>query len=148
MFLIAGAALAAPAPVLEVGDARREVTLPLTGATFTYRYRQSIYDVPVREELRTVGDRIRIDRAYSPDLRALEYFRWPGAARSADGELEWTAPENASDGLDLVVAKDGDQTIDTGARRLALGSSFGEGARVRVRAAQRPLFLWLRALWP
>lgn len=146
--LIAGAALAAPAPVLEVRSAQRETALPLAGPAFAYSYRQSIYAVTVREELRVDGDRIAIERAVSSDRRALEYFGWPGAPVSRDGLLAWPAPENAVDRLSLVVARGGEQRIEAGPRTVALGERFGEDARVVVTAGRRPLALWLWSLLP
>lgn len=146
--LIAGAALAAPAPVLEVRSDRRETALPLAGPAFAYSYRQSIYDVTVREELRVSDGRIVIDRAVSSDLRALEYFGWPGAPVGTDGLLAWPAPANGADRLVVVVARGGEQRIQAGPRTLALGERFGEDAQVVITAGRRPLALWLWGLLP
>lgn len=145
---MAGAATAAPAPVLELRSDRHAVALPMTTADFAYAYRQSIYDVPVREELRVSGGRIAIERALSADLRALEYFRWPGAASEADGALQWRAPENGTDRMVLVVVPGGGQRIEVGRREVVLGERFGEDARVTVSAGTRPLLLWLWGLLP
>ena len=144
-----GAALAAPFPVLEMQAGERRISVPLAGAGFAYTYRQSIYQVAVREELRLVGDTIRIDRALSTDIRALEYFRWPGEAEDAGGGvLAWQAPDNAVDHLRILVNAEGDQAIDTGTRRVTLGEAFGDDASVIVRGALRPLLLWLWGLLP
>ncbi|MBI2773626.1 MAG: hypothetical protein HYX56_03935 [Chloroflexi bacterium] len=141
-----GAALAAPIGVLELTDGARGMTVPLGGPTFTYTYRQSIYQVPVREELRVIDGGIRIDRAASPDIRALEYFRWPGSAVPDDGGLAWTAPDNATDHLQLLLTAEGEQAIDTGLRRVTLRDAFGTDASVRVRPGRAPLLVWLWSL--
>lgn len=147
LVLIAGAALAAPALVLEVRSPERQVVLPMRDAGFTYSYRQSIYDVPVREHLRVEADGIRIERASSTDLRALEYFRWPGSAYESGGALAWTAPENSSPRLEIAVVERGEQVVDTGIRSLALDDVF-ERTSVTVTAARRPLALWLWSTLP
>lgn len=147
--LVMGAALAAPFPVLEMSGARQQAIAPLAGATFAYSYRQSVYGVAVREELRVVGDTIRIDRALSSDIRALEYFRWPGQADDAGGGmLAWRAPDNAVEQLRIFVVAEGDQVIDTSTRRVVLRQAFGDDASVTVRAVRRPLLLWLYGLLP
>lgn len=110
---------------------------------FTYTYRQSIYDAPVREHLRVKPDGIVIERASSPDLRALEYFRWPGEAGSAGGTLEWQAPPLASvPEVSLAVVERGEQELDTGLRRLSLEDAVGTGSAT-VKPGHRPLALWL-----
>ena len=116
-------------------------------SAFAYTYRQSIYDVAVREELRVADGVFRIERAVSTDLRALEYFRWPGSASEADGALAWRAPDNRIDRLDIAVVARGDQIIDTGVRRLSLEDAFGDTG-ASVRAASRPLAAWLWSALP
>lgn len=149
LIAIVGAALAAPFPVLDMEAGERRTSVPLGGSTFVYSYRQSIYRVPVREELRVVGDAIRIDRAVSADIRALEYFRWPGGAEDAGGGvLAWRAPDNAVAELRILVNVEGDQVIDTGTRRVTLRQTFGEDATVVVRPSRRPLLLWLWGALP
>lgn len=147
LVLIAGAALAAPALVLEVRSPEREVVLPMGDTRFTYSYRQSIYDVPVREHLRVDAGAIRIERASSSDLRALEYYRWPGGARESDGALEWTAPVNSSERLDIAVVARGEQVVDTGVGRLALEDALGRTS-VTVTAGWRPLAVWIWSALP
>src|SRR5258708_33105619 len=72
-----GAAAAAPVSVLRASDGAHECVVPLAdGATFTYRYIQSMYEVPVVEDLSRDGDRIRVLRIRSSELRAVEYYRW------------------------------------------------------------------------
>lgn len=141
--------MAAPFPILEMNTAERQVVVPLAGSTFAYTYRQSIYGAPVREELALVGDAIRIERALSTDVRALEYFRWPGEADEVGGGmLSWRAPDNAPRPLHILVVAEGEQAIDTGARRVTLWAEFGDGASVIIRGSRRPLLLWLWGLLP
>lgn len=110
---------------------------------FAYTYRQSIYDAPVREHLRVKPDGIVIERASSPDLRALEYFRWPGEATPSGATLEWQAPALASaPRLSLAVVERGEQELDTGLRRVRLEDAVGTGSAT-VTAAYRPLAVWL-----
>lgn len=146
--IVAGAALAAPAMFVELRGPDRSISLPLLDGRFSYSYRQSIYEVPVREELRVAGDRIRIERALSTDRRALEYFRWPGDATEEDGMLAWAAPDVASAKLELLVTPDGEQTIEAPARRVVLRDAFGAHAAVTVRPARGPLLLWLWRVLP
>lgn len=89
---------------------------------------------------------MRIVRAVSSDLRALEYFRWPGSPQRSGSELAWQAPENNTLALHIVVVRDGDQVIDTGARRARLNEVFEDGASVTVTLHRRPLIAWLVAL--
>lgn len=133
--------------MLAVSAGGHEETLPLVDGAFAYTYRQSIYDVGVREELRAGDGGIAIERAESPDRRALEYFRWPGEAFEAGaGTLAWRAPPNATAQLRILVVSDGQQRIEAGPRRLDLYSAFGDDASVSVRPARRPLFAWLWSL--
>ena len=83
----AGAALAVPVPVLTVSDGTSEFVAPLEdGEPMRFSYRQSIYEVPVFEELQREGDRIALQRVRSSDVRSLEYLRWDGAIkRDGDG---------------------------------------------------------------
>ena len=140
--LVGGAALAAPLPVLEVvGGGSRVLALdPASG--FTYEYRQSIYDVPVHEHFHLENDRLRLVRVRSPHPAALEYFRWPGTVRS-DGEwLSIDAPDVVQEELVIRVAAEGQQRL-----RMRAGYFVAlDGIRadvVHVRAATRPLVLWL-----
>src|SRR5437773_788799 len=81
-----GAALAAPVGVLRASDGPRECVVPLAqGATFNYRYIQSMYEIPVVEDLARVNDRIRVLRIRSSELRAVEYYRWDTPIRR-DGD--------------------------------------------------------------
>lgn len=148
---VLGAALAAPIPVLELRAGGSPTILPLTGSAFAYTYRQSIYEVPVREELRVTGDAIRIDRVLSPDIRSLEYFRWPGKpSDGGSGMLAWNAPDDLTsvEQLRILVTAGGEQRIEAAGRAIDLYREFGDDASVVVRPARRPALLWLWSLRP
>jgi hypothetical protein len=109
---------------------------------FTYEYRQSVYDVPVHEHFRLEDDRLRLERVRSPHAAALEYFRWPGAVRS-DGEwLSIDAPDVVQEELVIRVAAEGQQRLRTRAGYFVALDGVGADV-VHVRAATRPLVLWL-----
>lgn len=149
LIAIAGAALAAPALfLLEVRAEGKAVEIPVRGSAITYAYRQSIYEVTVREELRAEDAGIRVVRAVSTDRRALEYYRWPGDATRENGALAWDAPDIVLATVDVLVAAGAEQTVDTGARRLSLEREFGENASVTMRVFRAPLALWLLRLLP
>src|SRR5438132_2805970 len=94
VLMLTGVALAAPVPVLAMGDGAHEVVADLSeGEALTYSYRQSIYDVPVYEEFVRHGDAIDLLRVRSPDIRSLEYFGWDGdIAQEPDGLYVEGAP--------------------------------------------------------
>lgn len=141
--LIGGAAGAAPLPVLEL-DGGRVLALDPSG-TFTYEYRQSIYDAPVEEHFRVEDGRLRLVRVRSPHPAALEYFRWPGEVRPDGTWLSINAPDVVEEELVIRVAAEGRQRLRT--RPGHVVALAGSGADlVRVRAAARPLVLWL-PLW-
>lgn len=149
LIAIAGAALAAPAPfLLELRADGSVVEMPVRGAEITYAYRQSVYGVTVREELRAEGEGIRIVRAVSTDRRALEYYRWAGDATQQNGTLAWDAPSVVLQTIDVLVAAEAEQTVDTGVRRVSLRDEFGENAAVTMRVFRAPLALWLLRLLP
>ena len=64
-----GVALATPVAVLSVDDGMTEFVAALDrDESLTYSYRQSIYQVPVYEELTRAGTGLRIERVRSPDV--------------------------------------------------------------------------------
>ena len=66
-----GAASAAPVDVLRASDGSSQCVAPLAeGDAFTYSYIQSMYEVPVVEDLVRDGDRIRVLRIRSSEMRA------------------------------------------------------------------------------
>lgn len=146
LFLIAGAALAAPAPSLRISTPERavELALPQDGR-FTYRYVQSIYEAPVEERLRLEGDRFRVEGARSPDRRALEYFRWPGTPRPDGDALLLDAPDVVLERLEVRIAPTAAQALAAGALTLELAPVFGETV-IAVAPARMPRIAWLVAL--
>ncbi|MBA3374836.1 MAG: hypothetical protein H0U00_03320, partial [Actinobacteria bacterium] len=131
-----------PLPVLELDGAGRHVYALDPAATFSYEYRQSIYDVPVEEHFRLEGGRLRLERARSPHPAALEYFRWPGEVRPDGAWLSIEAPGVVEEELVIRVAAAGQQRLRT---RPGYVVSLG-GLRselVRLRGSTRPLVVWL-----
>jgi len=142
--LVTGAALAAPVPVLAIGDGAREVIGSLDdGEALTYSYRQSIYDVPVYEEFVRRGDAIDLLRVRSPDIRSIEYFHWDeDPEKAADGLWEAAAPPSEHAELVVRVAPLGQQRLTTARWSYALLPAFGETV-VTIRVVRRPFALTL-----
>src|SRR5881409_600873 len=133
----AGAALALPVPVLTVSDGTTEFMAPLEdGEAMRFSYRQSIYEVPVFEELQREGDRIALQRVRSSDVRSLEYLR-----RDGDGLWYQDAPPNEAHELVIRIAPLGQQRFSTARWECDLLGRFGQTV-VRVRA-EHPLFAQL-----
>lgn len=126
--MVAGVAvLATPAPVLRASSGTRTADLPLgPDQSFTYTYRQSIYQVTVVEEQHATGDGLEIVRVRSVDQRAVEYFRWPGEGRVEGGEVVQEAPPNHVAALSIEVTADAEQRLAANGRSLPLLDTFGE----------------------
>ena len=108
-----GAAAAAPVDVLQATNGTSACVVPLDeGATFTYRYIQSMYEVPVVEDLVRDGDRIRIERIRSAELRAVEYYRWDTPIRRDGDRFVQEAPPYATDRLTIRVSPPYAQRLD------------------------------------
>ena len=141
-----GVALATPVAVLSVDDGTSEFVAALDrDKPLTYSYRQSIYQVPVYEELAREGPGLRIERVRSPDVRSVEYFGWKGEpAREANGLWMEESPATVAIDPELVIriTPAGEQAFSTSRWRLDLRPRFGETV-VRVRAEDRP---WLVAV--
>ena len=141
-----GVALATPVAVLSVDDGMTEFVAALDrDESLTYSYRQSIYQVPVYEELTRAGTGLRIERVRSPDVRSVEYFGWKGEpAQEANGLWMEESPATVTMDPELVVriTAAGEQAFSTSRWRLDLRPRFGETV-VRVRAQDRP---WLVAV--
>lgn len=143
--LVGGAALAAPLPVLELdGEGRRVYALD-PPATFTYGYRQSIYDAPVEEHFRLESGRLRLERVRSPHPAALEYFRWPGKVRPDGAWLSIDSPGVVEEELVIRVAAAGQQSLRTRPGYSVYLGGF-RADLVRLRGSTRPLAVWL-PLW-
>ena len=139
-----GAALAAPVPVLTMeGDGNVLLGRLEDGAPLRYSYRQSIYDVPVREEFVRSADALDLLRVRSPDIRSIEYFRWDGdISQDADGQYTEDAPPSEHPELVIRVTALGQQRIATDTWSVILRERFGESI-VTARVGHRPLLLVL-----
>jgi hypothetical protein len=142
LLLLTGAALAAPVPVLAMGDGTHEFVASLDeGEALTYSYRQSIYDVPVYEEFVRHGDVIDLLRVRSPDIRSIEYFRWDGdPVQEPDGLWYQDAPPSEHAELVIRIAPLGQQRMTTPRWSYELLPLFGETV-VTVRVTRRPFAL-------
>jgi hypothetical protein len=100
-----GAASAAPVDVLRASDGRSQCVAPLAdGEAFTYSYIQSMYDVPVVEDLVRDGGRIRILRIRSSEMRAVEYYRWDTPIRPDGDRFVQEAPLYTTDRMVIRVS--------------------------------------------
>ena len=123
--VLTGVALATPVAVLRVDPGGRLYVLD-DGARYEYSYQQSIYQVPVFEEHFRSGDALRIVRVRSPDLRAVEYFRWDGEIRREDDEFVQDAPANHVSSIAIAVTREGAQRLRGDGFDLVLRDDFGE----------------------
>ncbi len=123
--VLTGVALATPVAVLRVDPGGRLYDLD-DGARYEYSYQQSIYQVPVYEEHFRSGDALRIVRVRSPDLRAVEYFRWDGEIRRDDDEFVQDAPPNHVSSIAIAVTHEGAQRVRGDGFDLVLRAEFGE----------------------
>lgn len=141
MVFLTGVALATPVPVLSLSDGTREVLAPLAeDEPLTYSYRQSIYEVPVHEDFVRHDDEVDLLRVRSPDIRSIEYFRWPDGKilQGADGLWYEDAPSpNGHTELVLRIAPQGEQRMTSRAWSYSLLALFGETV-VTVRVGARP----------
>ena len=140
-----GVALATPVPVLAMATDRGESVASLDdGESLQYSYEQSIYVVSVFEEFVRAGDRLDLLRVRSPDLRAVEYFRWDGEIRQqGDGLFTQDAPPSDVAELVIRITPGRRQTLRTPRWTRDLETAFGDNV-VRVRAERRPrIFLLL-----
>jgi hypothetical protein len=138
-----GAAAAAPVDVLRATDGRRECIAPLAeGATFHYRYIQSMYEKPVVEDLERRGGRIAVLRIHSTELRAVEYYRWDTPIRADGDGFVQEAPPYSTDRLTIRVSPPYAQRVDGPAWACDLEALFPDQV-VRVDAETRPAALTL-----
>jgi len=144
VIVTAGVAAAAPVDVLRATDGARECVVPLAeGATFTYRYIQSMYEVPVVEDLARDGDRIRVLRIRSSELRAIEYYRWDTPIRRDGDRFVQQAPPYATDRLVIRVSPPYAQRIDGEGWSCDLEARFPDEV-VTVAPEVRPALTLLR----
>jgi len=123
--VLTGVALATPVAVLRIDPGGRLYALD-DGARYEYSYEQSIYQVPVFEEHFRSGEALRIVRVRSPDLRAVEYFRWDGEIRREGEEFVQDAPANHVRSIAIAVTREGAQRLRGDGFDLVLRAEFGE----------------------
>ncbi len=138
-----GAAAAAPVDILRATDGRTECVAPLAdGATFHYRYIQSIYEKPVVEDLERRDGRITVRRIHSTELRAVEYYRWDTPI-GRDGDIYvQEAPPYSTDRLTIRVSPPYAQRVDGSGWACDLEALF-PGQIVTVDTETRPAALML-----
>jgi hypothetical protein len=122
---LTGVALATPVAVLRVDPGGHLYALA-DGERYEYSYQQSIYQVPVIEEHIRDGDLLRIVRARSRDLRAVEYFRWDGEIRREGDEYVQDAPPNHVNALTIRITTEGAQRLRGNGFDVSLRTDFGE----------------------
>src|SRR5436190_1144234 len=84
-----GVALVTPVPVITVADGRSQFVARLDDReAYVYSYTNSVYDAPVFEQHQRSDDQLGITSVRSPDIRAVEYFRWEGDITRTDGAYE------------------------------------------------------------
>lgn len=144
MAITTGAALAAPVGVLTASDGARELTVPLgDGERLRYSYLQSVYQAPVVEEQERRANRFWVLRVRSPDLRAVEYFRWDGPVRRDGDAYIQDAPPNEVSQLVIRVTAANAQRLEGAHWAIDLPGQFGDEALVRVRLGDVPRLLAL-----
>jgi len=141
LVVLAGVALTTPVAVLGLDPGARVYALP-DGARYEYSYQQSIYQVPVTEEHVRVGETLRIVRVRSPDLRAVEYFRWDGQIRREGDEFVQDAPPNHMSTFAIAVTREGAQRLRGDGFDLVLRADFGDTV-VTLTPAYVPRFVAL-----
>jgi hypothetical protein len=145
--LIAALAFAPSASVLELTDGQARVLVPLDeGASYSYSYLNSVYNAPVDERHYRSSNKLHITRVVSPDIRAVEYFRWNGEPRPTGAVYEQEAPPNDQAQLLIRVTPQYRQRLAGAGWEVDLAETFGEGL-VRVVPARLPLLaaFFLRA---
>jgi hypothetical protein len=144
--VLAGAALAAPVGLLEVTDGRAVASLPLDdGETLSYSYIQSVYNVEVVEEHERAGALLRMDRVRSPDIKAVEYFRWTAPIRQRGAEFVEDAPRYEVARFLIRITAANAQTLSTRAWSLDLPARFGETVVTVRPVSVARVVAWLRS---
>ena len=140
-------ALLAPIPVLTLTDGRSQVVVSLSdGEPYVYSYVNSIYDAPVEERHLRVHDHLSITEVRSPDIRAVEYFRWDGRIRAAGGAYEQAAPPNQAGRLAIRVTPAYQQRLAGAGWTVDLAGTFGDGV-VQVSPERLPILVALLRGW-
>ena len=113
LLVTTGAVAAAPVSVIRATDGARECAAALgDGATFHYRYIQSMYEKPVVEDLVARGRDIAVLRIHSTELRAVEYYRWDTPIRKEGDTFVQESPGYATPRLAIRVSPPYAQRID------------------------------------
>jgi len=113
LIVTTGAAAAAPVSVIRATDGARDCVAALDdGATFHYRYIQSMYEKPVVEDLVVRGNQIAVLRIHSTELRAVEYYRWDTPIRKEGDAFVQESPGYATRRLAIRVSPPYAQRID------------------------------------
>ena len=145
VLIATGVALATPVSVLAVREDDHQYLAELRdGDEMQYSYRQSIYDVTVTEHFKREGDRLRLLRVFSQDIRAIEYFRWDTPIRTEEGHYVADAPPTVVPELVIRITPAGQQRLHPlrADWRVTLLDWFGEGV-VHVRPERTSLLLAL-----
>jgi len=119
--------------------ARRQVILPLgEEEPYTYSYINSIYNAAVEERHVRLDGKLHITGVASPDIRAVEYFRWPGEPGLVRDLYEQAAPPNDQQQLLIRVTPAYAQQLAGPHWRVDLAQEFADGL-VRVSPERLPL---------
>jgi hypothetical protein len=138
LFLL-GAILAVPVPALTLTDGQSQVVERLyDGGSYVYSYINSVYETPVEEEHVRHGDLVSIAGVRSPDIRAVEYFRWFGEPVRAGAFWHQAAPANEAPRLTIRVTPRYEQRIAGNGWDVDLAAAFGDGV-VTVTPSRVPL---------
>ena len=142
------AASTAPAvSVLSFNDGQRQVVVPLAdGEPYTYSYVNSIYNAPVEERHIRSDGRLHIAAVASPDIRAVEYFRWAGEPRLVRDLYEQAAPPNDQPQLLIRVTPAYKQQLAGAAWHVDLAHEFADGL-VRISPERLPLTVAVARGW-
>jgi hypothetical protein len=123
------------------------VVVPLAeDDAYTYSYINSIYNASVEERQSYRRGRLHIDGVASPDIRAVEYFRWDGEPRQASDRYEQAAPPNDQSQLLIRVTPQYRQRLSGSRWAVDLGDRFGD-ALVRVVPERLPLAVAVLRGW-
>lgn len=145
--LVLGVVASRPVPVMRVADGTTELDVRLDdGAPYIYSYINSVYRAPVEEQHVRHGDRLAITTARSPDVRAVEYFRWDGQPDRVGDAYEQRAPRNEQRELTIRVTPPYRQRLVGAGWAIDLAERFGDGV-IWVSPVWKPLAIALLHGW-
>ena len=147
VLLLLAALLAIPVPTLTLTNGRTEIAERLDdGGTYLYSYVNSVYDAPVEELHVRRGDTLSITSASSPDIRAIEYYRWAGTP-SYDGSVwQQRAPSNELERLTIRIVPRYSQRMTGNGWSIDLAAAFGDDVVV-VAPTREPIGLAMLRGW-